>query len=113
MQDYLNFWRNYFNFSGRASRRDYWMTVLINFGATLILALIAATIHPLTFLYYLYLVACILPMISLAIRRLHDIGRSGWWVLIDLIPIVGSLILLVWLLTRSSSTNEWEVVDIH
>jgi uncharacterized membrane protein YhaH (DUF805 family) len=56
----------------------------------------------------LWALAVIIPFIALAVRRLHDIGRSGVWYLICLIPLVGSIILLIWLLTDSEQQpNKW------
>ena len=90
---------NYFNFSGRASRSEYWylMLFLLIIGfVTAILDIIlfaAENIGPLNILFSL---ATIVPSLSVSVRRLHDIGRSGWWLLLALIPIVGWIIMIYW-----------------
>ena len=93
---------NYANFSGRASRSEYWWFALfgfvVNFSANIIDAILGIEIvsgyGPLTSIAIL---ALLLPNISLLVRRLHDTGRSGWMYLIGLIPCVGLIILLVFL----------------
>ena len=87
---------NYANFSGRARRSEYWYFVLFSLIISLIpiVNLIVGLIS-------------IIPGIAVCIRRLHDIGKSGWWLLLCLIPIV-NLILLVWYCTDSQpGENQW------
>lgn len=86
---------NYANVSGRARRKEYWMFVLIN-GILMIIAAIFDDIFgsfPLIFLLYTVSVFC--PSFAVAIRRLHDVGKSGWWLCIGCIPVIGSIWLLV------------------
>ena len=95
MNWYLKALKNYVNFQGRARRKEYWMFVLFNIIISLILTVVelSANIDPLlTGLYSLFI---LLPSLAITVRRLHDTGKSGWWILISLIPIVGSIILLV------------------
>lgn len=103
MNWYIKVLKNYANFEGRARRKEYWMFYLFNFLAVIIIGFLAGIISgilktnfgiPVFCIYYL---AIILPSLAVAVRRLHDIGKSGWWLFISLIPIVGSIILLVWL----------------
>lgn len=88
---------NYTNFTGRARRQEYWMFAFIN----LIIILILNTIDRVVFsadmaiLSSVYLLAILIPGIAVAVRRLHDTDRSGWWALLGLIPIVGTIILIV------------------
>lgn len=87
---------NYANFSGRARRSEYWYFVLFSLiiGLIPIVNLIVGLIS-------------IIPGIAVCVRRLHDIGKSGWWLLLCLIPIV-NLILLVWYCTDSQpGENQW------
>jgi uncharacterized membrane protein YhaH (DUF805 family) len=90
---------NYFDFSGRARRSAYWYFVLFLFIVGLVTALLdivlfaAKDIGPLNGVFSL---ATIVPSISVSVRRLHDIGRSGWWVLLALIPIIGWIIMIYW-----------------
>jgi len=95
MEWYLAVLKNYVGFSGRARRTEYWMFELFNIIAAVILLVLGVLVHPLIFLYYLYGVAVLLPTLAVGFRRLHDTGRSAWWLLIGLIPIVGGIVLLV------------------
>ena len=80
---------------GRARRSEYWYFVLFNFIVSFVLGIIVY-ITDLSIISSIYSLAVLLPGICVAIRRLHDIGKSGWWYLLILIPIVGSIILIVW-----------------
>jgi uncharacterized membrane protein YhaH (DUF805 family) len=93
---YLQALRKYADFSGRAQRAEYWIPVLINVIAAFALLFLDRAIGAKNILYGLFLLAWICPGIALGVRRLHDIGRSGWWMLINLIP-VGAIVLLVFL----------------
>ncbi|MEE1795025.1 DUF805 domain-containing protein [Streptomyces sp. BE308] len=107
MNWYLDVLKNYAGFSGRARRKEYWMFVLFNFIAAVILMVIGGVIGT-QIPYYIYLVAVIVPSIAVVVRRLHDTGRSGWWILISLVPLVGGIILLVFLATEGKyEANEY------
>lgn len=97
MQWYLAVLKNYADFSGRARRTEYWMFGLVNFAITLVFYVLAFVAHSGFFilLVALYGLAVLLPSLAVLVRRLHDIGMSGWWILIGLVPIVGSIVLLV------------------
>lgn len=114
-QYFVNCWtKNYVNFEGRARRSEFWYFVLFN-------ALIAYTLAGIGFAiagasespiglipYGLYILASILPSLGVAVRRLHDIGKSGWTYLLALIPLVGGIILIVFFATDSQvGTNKW------
>lgn len=102
---YLEAFRKYATFQGRTQRRGYWYFVLFNFLASIICVVIdyalAVTIG-LSFVDMLYGLATLIPSLALGARRLHDIGKSGWWQLIALIPIIGWIILIVWMATESA-----------
>lgn len=101
---YLKVWRNYVTFEGRARRSEYWCFTLFNILAVLVLALIdAALFKGHAILSNLYALAAFLPGLAVAVRRLHDTGRSGWWYLIALIPLVGAIVLLVFFVTDSDA----------
>lgn len=89
------FFRNYVNFKDRSSRGAYWWLVLAYLIAAIVLSLIDAMIG-FSLLSNLLTLATIIPNIALSVRRLHDIDKSGWWVLIGLIPLVGWIVLIVW-----------------
>jgi uncharacterized membrane protein YhaH (DUF805 family) len=108
MKWYLKVLKQYADFSGRARRKEYWMFVLFN----VIFAVLALGIDAVLMMngiakvqvcYLTYLMAMILPSLAVLVRRLHDTGRSGWWMLISLIPLVGGIWLLVLILEDSQS----------
>ncbi|GAA1004635.1 DUF805 domain-containing protein [Streptomyces thermogriseus] len=104
---YLEVLKKYAVFSGRARRREYWMFFLVNFIVGLVLAVIGQVLD-LEILQYLYSLAVLLPGLGVAVRRLHDTGRSGWWLLIALVPLIGAIVLLVFLVSDSQpDTNQY------
>ena len=101
MKWYFAVLNKYAVFSGRASRTEYWMFVLFHtiIGyALLFIQGIAGTFLEigLPVLNMLYGLAVLIPSFAVVVRRLHDNGRSGWWCLIVLIPIIGAIVFLVW-----------------
>ena len=123
------FTKHYADFSGRACLREYWGTVLFNVliqvGLNIILSIVAtillssikingeATFSPLFFLLldtpiYIYLLIWFLPGLAVAVRRLHDIGKSDWNLLWILLPIVGAIMLIYWYCQDSElGENKW------
>jgi uncharacterized membrane protein YhaH (DUF805 family) len=99
--------RKYADFSGRARRTEYWMFSLFNF----IFAIVAIVLDNILgtasqdlgygIIYGLYGLAIILPTWAVTVRRLHDVGKSGWWIFISLIPIIGGIWLFVLTVTDS------------
>ena len=93
--------KKYACFSGRARRKEYWMFVLFNFIAASVAGFIGGLLVRVTgvvafsFLSTIYNLAVLIPGLAVCFRRLHDIGKSGWWVLIGLVPFVGWIVLLV------------------
>ncbi len=85
---------HYADFDGRARRTEFWMFALINFIVAIVLAFIGNMIH-FTWISTIYSLAVLVPSIAVTVRRLHDIGKSGWWWLIVLVPFVGFIVLLV------------------
>lgn len=101
MQWYLSVLKNYVVFSGRARRKEYWMFTLINAIVGAIINVIQLILGlELPYLSMLYLLATFLPVLALAIRRLHDTDRSGAWALLFFVPFIGWLVLLVFFLHR-------------
>ena len=102
MKWFLKVLRQYADFEGRASQREFWMTVLFNFLfatavfiISLIVSLIRGSFYPSPALSYMYMFALLLPGWAVAARRLHDSGRSAWYLLLSLIPFIGGIWLLV------------------
>ncbi len=109
----------YVTWQGRASRSEYWFFVLFVFLCAMVAAILDRILgtgfkmaNPATgemqsmgygYIYSLVGLALFLPNISALVRRLHDTGRSGWWYWIALIPLVGIILLLVWLCSRGTS----------
>ncbi len=101
MNYYLKVLQNYANFNGRARRKEYWMFGLFQL-IFVILAMIldnvlGTTFPPLPYglIYVLYALATLIPGLALIVRRLHDLNKSGWMILIGLIPFVGGIWLFV------------------
>lgn len=88
--------KHYVDFEGRVGRQEYWMFVLF-----CVLIQVALDIVHLDMIGMLVSLGLLLPSLGLGARRLHDIGKSGWWLLLGFIPIVGWIILIVWLATKT------------
>jgi uncharacterized membrane protein YhaH (DUF805 family) len=107
MDWYLKVLKNYVGFEGRARRKEYWMYTLFTIIA-LVVAMVLDNMFGLASeggigpLYALYALATFLPGLAVSVRRLHDIGKSGWWILIGLIPLIGAIVLIVWAVTEGT-----------
>lgn len=107
MNWYLTVLKNYVGFTGRARRKEYWMFALFNVIFTIVAMILdnifgtTAGVLPYGVFYFIYVLAVLLPGLAVAVRRLHDTGRSGWMMLIALIPIVGAIWLIVLLVSDS------------
>ncbi len=106
MNYYTDVLKKYAVFSGRARRKEYWMFFLWNTIIIVILEIVLAMSlvekSPVgMYLYWLYVLAVVIPNLAVFVRRLHDIGRSGWWILIGLIPLIGLIVLIVFGVTDS------------
>lgn len=95
------FFTKYADFNTRSRRSEYWWAFLF-----CVLANLAASIISKNFAG-LWSLAVLIPTIAIGVRRLHDIGRPGTWYLLNLIPIVGSIILIVWYCQDSTGDNQW------
>ena len=108
MNWYIQVLKKYAVFSGRARRKEYWMFALFN----LIFIIVAAILDNILgtaiegvgygLFYFLYVLAILIPGLAVAVRRLHDTGKSGWMILIVLIPFVGWIWLLVLMILDSN-----------
>ena len=108
MKYFLLAFKNYATFSGRSNRSEYWYFTLFSI-IFLILVIVLDNVFGLAFegspygpLYVIYFLATILPSIAVTVRRLHDTNKSGWNFLISLIPLVGSLWLLVIMVSKGT-----------
>lgn len=94
---------NYSNFSGRARRSEYWYFLLCNLLIAMLLGLLVALLGTIGMvLYVFYGLAVLIPSLALVSRRLHDVGKSGWFYFIGLIPVIGSIWLLVLFCTEGN-----------
>ncbi len=88
---------NYCNFSGRASRSEFWWYSLFTFILSAAISIVFCwSQNAMNIITGLVNLALLLPSLGLAVRRLHDIDKSGWWIFISLIPVVGWILLIVW-----------------
>ncbi len=102
MNYYLAVLKNYAVFEGRARRAEYWYFVLFNLIVSIVLGIISAVIgDDKNIIIVLYSLGIFIPSLAVSVRRLHDVGKSGWMLLISLIPLIGSIWLLVLTLTNS------------
>ena len=95
MNWYLKVMREYVNFNGRARRTEYWMFFLVYIGVMVVASIIDAVLG-ISFVTAIASLVHLLPSIGVGVRRLHDINRSGWWMLVALIPIIGWIIAIYW-----------------
>jgi uncharacterized membrane protein YhaH (DUF805 family) len=108
---YLEALKKYAVFSGRSRRAEYWYFVLFNIIVLIVLELIDALLGTYNFvqgvglLSGIYSLAVIIPSLAVTVRRLHDIDRTGWWILINLIPLIGTIVLLVFAVTDGTPGN--------
>lgn len=97
--------QNYCNFNGRSSRSEYWWYVLFNACVSIAVAILFCWSNDVyNIVNCLVGLALLLPSLGVAVRRLHDINKSGWWLLIVLVPIVGAILLIVWFCKDSDMT---------
>ena len=103
MNWYLEALKKYATFSGRARRKEYWMFFLINISISIILALSPFAIGAVGgVLYFIYVIAMIIPGLALAVRRLQDQGKEWTWIFVGLVPFIGGIWLLVLMCTEGS-----------
>jgi uncharacterized membrane protein YhaH (DUF805 family) len=94
LDNYVGVLKNYVGFEGRARRREFWQYALVSTIIGVVLQIIGAVIGT-PVLGYIYALAVLLPGLALGARRLHDIGKSGFWLFIVVVPLVGGIVLIV------------------
>lgn len=127
---YLQMFRNYAVFSGRTDRKAFWIAIAVHYALVTILGTISSmlsgytaiiTMDPhssnpvaviISMIITLYTLAVIIPMTALGVRRLHDVNRSGWWLLIALTGI-GSIVLLIWMIREGTEDTNLFGSDPH
>lgn len=111
MEWYVKVLKQYADFNGRARRKEYWMFFLINFLISMAIGFVSGFIGGMSqdpsmasgmiILPLLYSLGVLIPSIAVGVRRLHDTNRSGWWLLVSLVPIIGAIVLIVFLVQDS------------
>lgn len=114
MNLYLSAWEKSFTTQGRARRREFFLFSLVNFLILSVLEFIIKGIIPVSGLYpvmvglyVIFAIAFIVSSGALSIRRLHDIGRSGWWVLIAFVPVLGLVLFVFMFLDSQPNVNDY------
>ena len=107
---------HYADFKGKTSRKEFWLFVLCYFLIALVASLLGSLINPLVgaAISLLLGLALFIPMLALYVRRMHDIGKSGWWLLISMVPLVGAIWFLVLLCKKGESDgakSKWNWLD--
>ena len=96
----------YYNFNDRAQRSEYWWFALFGCGVTIVLSILDNLIFNNASGYGIFSTiwgfAILLPYFGVGVRRLHDLDKSGWWLLISLIPVVGFIILVFWFVQQGT-----------
>ncbi|MEH6556356.1 MAG: DUF805 domain-containing protein [Oceanicoccus sp.] len=104
MDYFIDALKKYADFNGRTRRKEYWMFVLIYVVISVILSVLGMDI-----ISTIVGLALLIPSISIGARRLHDTGRSGWWQLIYFVPLIGLIVMIVFLVQDSHGDNEYGV----
>ena len=96
MISYFSALRSYAVFRGRARRREFWMFTAVNIAVTIALQLATKSQTP----YLIYSLAVTVPALAVTVRRLHDASHSAWWLVFGVVPIIGQIVLFVFLVSR-------------
>ncbi len=107
MNYYFDVLKKYVVFSGRATRKEYWMFFLFNVIVSIVLSLVDTFLGT-HIVIQIYTLAILLPSLTVLSRRLHDTGRSAWWILIGLVPFIGGFVLIIFaILDSQTGTNKY------
>ena len=102
MNGYIATLKKYADFSGRARRTEYWLFALFNIIIAVLLGVVDYVLSSPGIVGMVFALAVLIPSIAVGVRRLHDTDRSGWWLLIAFVPIVGTIAMLVFLVLDSN-----------
>jgi len=95
-KEYVDMWKRWSDFSGKSNVKEFWMAWLINFIVSSIIGAIGIAV-----LTSIYPLAVLIPSLALAIRRMHDVGKSGWYLLWFFLPIIGWIMVIIALAKQS------------
>ena len=106
MNFYLDVWKKFAEFGGRSRRKEFWFFWLINMVLTSVLKFIPGTVGMIV--AGIFGLAILVPSLAVAIRRMHDIGKSGWWICINFIPLIGTIWYIILAAKDSEAgSNKW------
>ena len=105
--DFLNFyvdaWKKFADFNGRSRRKEFWIFWLVNVVISWILSLITGSLGLIgAIIPLIFALAILIPSLAVAIRRMHDIGKSGWWICINFVPVIGT----IWYIVLAAKDSE-------
>ena len=95
------YFTHYADFKGRSRRSEYWWVYLFNLIVSTVISVVFADLS------WIWTLVTLVPGLALGVRRMHDIGKSGWWLFISLVPLAGPIILLVYACRDSGPDNQW------
>ncbi len=104
---YKRYWKGFVDFSGRSRRLDYWTAVLFNVIICFILMFLELVTIGIPLISLLFMLANILPGLAMGVRRMHDIGRSGVWMILAFLPLVNIVYFIFTLLDSQPGTNQY------
>lgn len=108
MNWYLKVLKQYADFNGRARRQEYWMFILFNLIFSVVASVLDTVLGTWGAIAGLYGLAMLIPSLAVGARRLHDIGKSGWMLLVALIPLIGAIWLIVlFVMDSTPGSNEY------
>ena len=110
MTEYINMWKNYFNFTDRTTVRGYWMAFLFHFIVAVIISVLFVVIIDLVLVSSIFALASFIPQLAIMVRRLRDAGKHWACIFLSLIPLVGIIILIVFLVKASAPDSDGAVV---
>lgn len=105
MQWYWQAWRQYAEFYGRTSRQGFWMFFLIHASISIFIITVEISLGLFGAIDIGYSVLTLLPQFAITVRRLHDTGRSGYWILLTIIPVIGFIVLIIMLCEQGDSDD--------
>lgn len=114
MQHFISAFHNFANFNDRATRTQYWMFSLTYLVIYIAIVALEALLKMPAIIGLFFSLIMIVPLFAYSARRLHDMGRSGWWQLLILIPVVGSIIVIVMLClpTKPESVEKYQLQKV-
>ncbi len=113
MNWYVEVLRKYMVFTGRARRQEYWMFILVSFGITIALGILESMVggvfgsQDFNFFTKIYGLFIMIPSFAVGVRRLHDTGKSGWWILMTPIPVLNIVLLVFMCLDSQPGPNNY------